>query len=272
MHYLDFLRSTHELLRPRTYLEIGVRSGDSLALSRSPSIGIDPAFAVKEEIDCDVALFKTTSDEYFSRPAPLAPLDGRPVDLAFIDGMHLFEYALRDFINVERHTDWTSVVVFDDMLPRSNDEAARDRHTRAWTGDVYKVIPVLQEHRPDLLVVRVNTKPTGLLLIAGTDPSNTTLHDRYDDIVAQWATADPQQVPGDILEREGAVDPQRLLASPLWSQLRSLRESRTSRRRGVKKVSESFARLPRHGQKNRSAASRPLPVRVARAAARKVLR
>ena len=31
------------------------------------------------------------------------------VDLAFIDGMHLFEYALRDVFHTERHTRWTSV-------------------------------------------------------------------------------------------------------------------------------------------------------------------
>ena len=54
---------------------------------------------------------------------------GTTLDLAFIDGMHLFEYALRDFINVERFADWSSVIVFDDMLPRNVDEAARDRHT-----------------------------------------------------------------------------------------------------------------------------------------------
>ena len=29
------------------------------------------------------------------------------LDLVFIDGMHLFEYALRDFMNVERYCAWT---------------------------------------------------------------------------------------------------------------------------------------------------------------------
>jgi hypothetical protein len=31
-----------------------------------------------------------------------ALLGGLPVELGFIDGMHLFEFALRDFMNLER--------------------------------------------------------------------------------------------------------------------------------------------------------------------------
>ena len=58
--------------------------------------------------------------------------------MAFIDGMHLSEFALRDFIGVERLSRWTGVAIFDDMLP-GVEEAGRDRRTRAWTGDVYKV-------------------------------------------------------------------------------------------------------------------------------------
>ena len=72
------------------------------------------------------------------------------MDLAFIDGMHLAEYALRDYLAVERFTHPASVVVFDDMLPRTVAEAARHRHTAAWTGDVYKAVQALRDHRPDL--------------------------------------------------------------------------------------------------------------------------
>ena len=31
-------------------------------------------------------------------------LGGLPIDLAIIDGMHQFEFALRDFINIEKHS------------------------------------------------------------------------------------------------------------------------------------------------------------------------
>lgn len=220
MRYLDFLRVLHERLAPATYLEIGVRNGTSLALSRCRSVGVDPAYRVTAELDGDVALFRTISDEYFSRPEPLAPFGGRPVDLAFIDGLHLFEFALRDFVNVERHATPSSVVIFDDVFPRTVGEAARERHTKSWTGDVYKVLGVLQEHRPDLVCLRVGTEPTGLLVVLGLDPTSTVLADGYDGIVAEHVTPDPQQVPADILSRITALPPQRVLDAPMWQLLR----------------------------------------------------
>ena len=70
----DFLRELHRRLRPRTYLEIGVNDGKSLALSRAPSIGVDPEFRVTEPIQCDVQLVKATSDDFFERPDPIRHL------------------------------------------------------------------------------------------------------------------------------------------------------------------------------------------------------
>jgi hypothetical protein len=144
---------------------------------------------------------------------------GTTLDLSFIDGMHLFEYAFRDFINVERHSDWSSVIVLDDMLPRSVDEAARDRHTDAWTGDVYKITEVLARYRPDLVTVLVDTQPTGQLLIFGGDPENTVLTDKYDEIMAEYLVEDPQKVPESILGRSAAVSPESLLQAGFWERM-----------------------------------------------------
>jgi hypothetical protein len=85
------------------------------------------------------------------------------------------------------------VIVFDDILPRNVDEAARDRHTTAWTGDVYKIVPVLQRHRPDLTVIQVDTQPTGMAVVFGADAANTVLSDEYADITAEWAVPDPRR-------------------------------------------------------------------------------
>jgi hypothetical protein len=246
-----FLRQLHRIYKPRNYLEIGVNDGRSLALSRVPSVAIDPAFRVVTSISCDVHLVKATSDDFFARKDPLVHLrngrnpfralarkdpmnllGGEPrLELSFIDGMHLFEFALRDFMNVERHSRWSSVIVLDDMLPRNIDEAARDRHTNAWTGDVYKVATVLRRHRPDLVVVEVDTQPTGVVVVFGADPENTVLKRSYDDIIKEHVVPDPQDVPEEVLVRKKAVQPETLLNAGFWSDLvraRNLRRPRSA--------------------------------------------
>lgn len=224
MQYRPFLTEVHALVEPRTYLEIGVRSGKSLALSRCRSVGIDPAYQVTAEISCDVSLFRTTSDEYFAREAPLAPTGGQPFDLAFIDGMHLFEFAFRDFLHAERHSTPSSVVVFDDVLPRKVEEAARQRVTKAWTGDVYPVIPVLARYRPEVATILVDTQPTGLMLVVGLDPDSTVLADEYASIMDEYRHPDPQPVPRDLLERGAVQAPRRVLDAGFWKVLREERE------------------------------------------------
>jgi hypothetical protein len=250
-----FLRELHARIRPRNYLEIGVNDGKSLALSRVPTIAIDPAFRITASLRCDLQLAKATSDDFFAAADPIRHLRssrnplrnvrrGRPLldrwrggthlDFAFIDGMHLFEFALRDFINVERFSHWSTVIVFDDMLPRDVDEAARERHTKAWAGDVFKLVPVLREHRPDLAVIPVDTQPTGVLVVLGADPSSPVLREAYDELIERWVSPDPQEVPDEVLERRGAVDPERLLASDVWATVRRGRHASRARWPGVR--------------------------------------
>jgi len=222
----EFLKALHRLVQPRTYLETGIQLGQSLTLSRVPSVGIDPAFSITSELFADVHLARTTSDEFFARTTPLAHLPKKVVDLAFIDGMHLAEYALRDFIAVERFTTPASVCVFDDMLPRSVPEAARHRHTTAWTGDVYKAAVALRELRPDLIVLDVDTKPTGVTVVLLPDASRDGVLPGYDDWLDVALAPDPQNVPREVLERTNAYNPERLLASKGWRQLPTLRRRR----------------------------------------------
>jgi Methyltransferase domain len=225
MHYREFLGMMHERLAPRTYLEIGVQQGHSLALSRCPSIGIDPSLAVNQELHAPATLICSTSDQYFERLAGdgLTPFGALPIDFAFIDGMHQFEYALRDFIGVERYSAPTSVVAFDDMLPRNVDEAARQRHTVEWTGDVFRVQSALAAHRPDLVQIQVDTEPTGTLLVVGLDPSNRELTDRLGEITRAYVKDDPQELPAEIVGRTGAIAPQQALGLTIWDDLRSAR-------------------------------------------------
>ena len=242
MHYLRFLEHLHRVLQPPTYLEIGVRHGRSLALAQRAAVGVDPAYRLKVPLRDDVRLFRQTSDEYFYRKDPLKPFDGERIAFSFIDGMHLAEFVVRDFANVESFSAWTTVVVLDDILPRTVPEAARDRRTNAWTGDVYKALDVLRRYRPDLLCLSVATEPTGLGVILNLDPESTVLKDRYDEIVAGLVSRDPQRVPPAVLTRARALAPEAVLDSSLWPRLNAMRSSGVSRRRGSRLLHRVFER------------------------------
>src|ERR1039457_6139998 len=94
--YHAWLEHFHAALKPATYLEIGVATGQALA---------------------------------FERPLLAFLLDGHPLALAFIDGARLFEQVLGDFINIESHCGPWSVVLIHDTVPL--DEASQERVQRS---------------------------------------------------------------------------------------------------------------------------------------------
>lgn len=219
----EVLAALHERLRPRTYLEIGTDRGESLALARCPAIGVDPAFKVSVPLDGRFRLVQQTSDDFFADPDAVRMFDGVPVDLAFIDGLHLAEFALRDVMNTERLMAPGGVIVVDDTMPRNVLEAARDRCTLEWAGDVYKIVDVLRRLRPDLTLLPVNASPTGSLIILGADPASTVLRDHQAEWERELDTPDPQRVDDAWLHREGCLDAAAVSESPAWDEVVRLR-------------------------------------------------
>ena len=142
--------------------------------------------------------------------------------------MHLSDFALRDFINIEPFMADTGVVVLDDVLPRNGLEAARDRKTEPWTGDVYKVVEILRRRRPDLVVMLINTEPTGTAVVLGVDQASTVLKDAYAEEEDYLLRPDPQTPPQEYMERSIAIEPDVLLKSPVWDELVAIRESGAS--------------------------------------------
>src|SRR4026207_1370480 len=130
-----FLAELHRMLKPKVYLEIGVQAGISLSLAQPPTraIGVDPEPVVSVHISADHEIYHLTSDDYFDSIAGEVDF---AVDLGFIDGMHLAEFALRDFLNMEQVSAPTGVIAFDDVLPRNQFEASRTMCGGDWTGDV----------------------------------------------------------------------------------------------------------------------------------------
>ena len=217
----EFLARAHEILQPKIYLEIGVQSGPSLALAEAAevAIGIDPFPQVLPHNQRpNQRIIASTADDYFEaeRKVRYSGVSYVPlrVDFVFIDGSHLFEDALHDFINVERHLrNPRSVVFFDDVLPYAQAIAERIQPPGDWTGDVWKVVETLRLHRMDLELILIDVAPTGLLMVRQAEGWRNASDWAREDKVAEMIAAkiDITEVPAHILGRHTAMDPAAVL-------------------------------------------------------------
>ena len=175
--YNAVLTRFHSALKPKTYLEIGVNEGDTLGLAACASIAIDPSFskvkgtALRNKNVC--SFYQMTSDEFFRDHNPVH-IFGRKIDMAFLDGLHYFEYLLRDFINTEKYCANNSVLILHDCIPPDEfvgrrlmrDVSLREisKYRDWWAGDAWKVVAIIQKYRKDLCVVALDFSPPELFV------------------------------------------------------------------------------------------------------------
>ncbi len=210
--YLEVLRVIHETVKPKTYVEIGVHTGQSLSLA-SPdaiAIGIDPAPVIQEKLTANTRVFELTSDDFFARHNLSAEIGSETFDLAFIDGLHLWEQALKDFINCEKFARRDSVIVLHDCMPLDDITSQRVRDSLFYTGDVWKLAACLRQERPDLRMAIVPTAPSGLCLVTSLNSSDRPLKEKYNDLVPKWtpmgfADMRPDWMPETISNTRDAV-------------------------------------------------------------------
>ena len=197
-HYRNVLQRFHRAFKPSNYLEIGVLDGVTLDFATCASIAIDPKFRIEKlslNTKPSCAFYTMTSDAFFEAHSPSA-IFGKPIDMAFLDGMHWFEFLLRDFINVERHCKQNSIVFLHDCLPTDEHVARRDAddgakkerssHPAWWAGDVWKVADILARYRPDLKMLAFDAGPTGLVAITSLNPSSTILSAGYFNLIEEY--------------------------------------------------------------------------------------
>ena len=219
--YFQVLARLHEYLKPALYLEVGVADGASLRIAspKTRAIGVDPAPVIQVPVGPNKEVFEQKSDDFFARGDLGDILGGRTIDMAFIDGMHRFEYALRDFANIERLSRPDTVVLVHDCWPLDRSTAERERVTQFWSGDIWRLTVLLRRHRPDLVVRTIGTPPTGLGIILNLDPSSRLLLDRHDPLVEEGLALDYGFIEND---REGKLA---FLAND-WDAVRTLVDSR----------------------------------------------
>jgi cephalosporin hydroxylase len=186
--YLTWLERIYRTVRPASVLEVGVFQGTSLALvpAQTIAIGVDPAPRILEPPSANTHLFPETSDAFFANGRARSLLGDRPLSIGFIDGLHLFEQALRDFIGLEALCGPDSVIVLHDTIPLDEATQTREPRTRFHTGDVWRTVLCLKHFRPELRIATIATPPSGLTIVTRLDPRSRVLSDRYDEAVAHF--------------------------------------------------------------------------------------
>ena len=167
------------------YLEIGVSKGEAfLSIGAKQKFGVDPVNLLriherklsKDNLILeakkvhrtflsligkeDVRFFEMTSDDFFDREKKL--LSERKIDVAFIDGLHSYDQALRDVRNCLPYLAPNGIIILHDCNPITKamgtpaDSFAEAESKNApdwdklWCGDVWKVITNLRSLKKDL--------------------------------------------------------------------------------------------------------------------------
>lgn len=142
-----------------SYLEIGVEHGYTLeAVKIATRVGVDPhpAFS-RRSLPAGLTVRSMTSDEYFETLGE----DAR-FDVIFLDGLHTYGQTYRDLINSLRHLDPRGVLIIDDVVPSDalssmpdltasiEAQVRRGVTDFMWHGDVFRIVPLLRDHHPEL--------------------------------------------------------------------------------------------------------------------------
>jgi hypothetical protein len=163
MNRFDVIQKLLDACSNSTYLEIGVRDGTIfLPVRAKAKIAVDPYFIIpwKQKFKYPynfvrASYFCMPSDVFFEKHNNL--FKHKPIDVAFIDGMHTYEQSLRDVENCLQYLSPQGSIVMHDCNPPSAaamlptmEEAKRVPGNTAWCGDVWKTIAFIRSTRADL--------------------------------------------------------------------------------------------------------------------------
>jgi hypothetical protein len=171
-----------------TYLEIGVFSGSVFfPVKAKRKIAVDPEFRfgkfkrlkkiVKNLHNINASYYEMSSDDFFKQQAARL-FKKRPIDVCFVDGMHEYDYALRDVENTLNYLQQDGVIIMHDCNPVAADAAVSFEEWKSrsfkgnWNGDVWKTILHLRSLRNDITVFVVDADH-GLGIVCKRPPENT---------------------------------------------------------------------------------------------------
>lgn len=180
----------------KNYLEIGVFNGHIFFRIKSRTkIAVDPEFrfdiwrklakVVFNPYNVFNQYYSEKSDDFFRLHADDI-FKSKKIEVALVDGMHEYSYALRDTENILKYLDDDGVIILHDCNPATRENAVsfnewkEDGMKGEWNGDVWKAIVHLRSFRRDIDVF-VADCDYGLGIITKRKPESI-LHFSQDEI------------------------------------------------------------------------------------------
>lgn len=177
--YTEYLKALHHYIKPRHYLEIGVNDGLSFSLADKDisAHGVDTKIKIQGSSDGH-KLYEMTSDEYFAREL------NKKTQLSFVDGLHTAKQAFIDFVNCYNSTELHGVIVIDDICPESLFSCQPFRVDSIWHGDVLRIITMITNIYPGIILNIINCWPGGLAVVRKENVGHLTIPNNIEEIIS----------------------------------------------------------------------------------------
>lgn len=164
IHHSDFVAILANIYHPKTYLELGLYTGETFQKVRrtisgigSRCIGVD---IKKPPIDGEI--YVQTTDEFFEN-------FNESVDMVFIDADHRYESVLKDLENSLKILNKRGCVILHDTDPKND-----SLFDPGYCGDSYKIVNDL-ERREDLNITTFPIREAGLSVVTWKNSTRTQL-------------------------------------------------------------------------------------------------
>ena len=176
---LDVVSYMFNRVRPKLFLTLGDHAKYVQCVPQPIlGLGIDPwPMMSLKSLPPNQLVYPVTCDYFFHSPYMIKELHP---DIVLISGYHRFEQVLRDIIFSEKLCKKESVIMVANTYPLAKEDIDRADITQSQhqTGDVYKIIPIFRQFRPDLKVTTLTDVDKGLTIIENLDEANHVLqHD-----------------------------------------------------------------------------------------------
>lgn len=159
-YHTSFLNKLIEERGYTSFLEIGYGTGTNFnSIQVKEKTTVDPNIPTDPGVTPGDNFFTGDSDSFFDQ------LDGRKkYDIIFIDGLHHADQLEKDITNAWQHLKKGGAIVLHDVNPANKEMTIVPRHTKQWTGDVYRAFDGLVTSFPELKW-KVDPEDFGLAVI-----------------------------------------------------------------------------------------------------------